>query len=105
MCAVEFDAVALRPTYRLLWGAIGQSNALDIAAGLGVPKSMLAAARRIMQEELSASSTDARSGALMVRASLLHPAQTFSPPRLLRSVLAARRRVSQHRMCVQLDER
>eukprot|EP00959_Pyramimonas_sp_CCMP1952_P226728 4740661-Pyramimonas_sp.AAC.1 len=70
VCAVEFDAVALRPTYKLLWGAVGQSNALDIAAGLGVPKSMLQAARAIMEEELSNNHTNTRTGALMVSGGL-----------------------------------
>ena len=43
--AAEFDAASLRPTYRLLWGAGGQSNALRIAAGLGFEPAVLAAAR------------------------------------------------------------
>jgi dsDNA-specific endonuclease/ATPase MutS2 len=66
VCAVEFDPVALQPTYRLMWGAVGQSNALDIAGGLGLPAGMLAAARLVMRDELSDTTKDKRSGALMV---------------------------------------
>ena len=44
--AVEFDAETLRPTYRLLWGEFGQSNAISIAAGLGLAPELVKAAEK-----------------------------------------------------------
>ncbi|KAK3239931.1 hypothetical protein CYMTET_50172 [Cymbomonas tetramitiformis] len=65
LAAVEFDIDRLEPTYRLQWGEVGNSNALDIAAGLGLPPSMLQEARRCMSEDLSEGNEAQRSGNLM----------------------------------------
>ncbi|MDA8145314.1 MAG: endonuclease MutS2 [Thermaerobacter sp.] len=49
--AVEFDEATLRPTYRLLLGAPGSSNALRIAARLGVPEAILKRAEEFLTRE------------------------------------------------------
>jgi DNA mismatch repair protein MutS2 len=43
--SAEFDAVSLQPTYRLLMGTPGRSNALAIAQRLGMPERILQRAR------------------------------------------------------------
>ena len=43
---MEFDEARLAPTYRLLWGIPGRSNALNIAARLGLDADVVAAARQ-----------------------------------------------------------
>ncbi|MGE5391161.1 MAG: endonuclease MutS2 [Deltaproteobacteria bacterium] len=47
---VEFDPVSLRPTYELSIGMPGQSNAMAIAARLGLKKELVNEARRLVPE-------------------------------------------------------
>ena len=49
--AVEFDLATLRPTYRLLIGQFGMSNALRIAKRLGFPKDLLMKARKHLRRK------------------------------------------------------
>ena len=49
--SAEFDAVSLQPTYRLLMGTPGRSNALAIAQRLGMPERILDRARRAAPTE------------------------------------------------------
>ncbi|MBI3926484.1 MAG: Smr/MutS family protein [Armatimonadetes bacterium] len=46
--AVEFDAGSLRPTYRVIMGIPGRSNALQIADRLGLPRPVLRRAREFL---------------------------------------------------------
>src|SRR5439155_19780134 len=47
--AVEFDVETMRPTYRLLIGQFGMSNALKIARRLKLPRELLKKAQRYLK--------------------------------------------------------
>lgn len=53
--SVEFDIKTLRPTYRVMWGIAGQSNALNIAASLGFDAAVLVRARELVTKLVPAS--------------------------------------------------
>lgn len=44
---MEFDEVKLKPTFRILWGVPGRSNAINIAQRLGLPNAILDGAREL----------------------------------------------------------
>lgn len=44
---MEFDEVNLKPTYRILWGVPGRSNAINIAERLGLPGNVVDNAREL----------------------------------------------------------
>ncbi len=47
----EFDPETLRPTYRLITGSPGKSNAFSIAEALGMPKDVIGKAKSLVSEE------------------------------------------------------
>jgi DNA mismatch repair protein MutS2 len=67
--SMEFDVATLSPTYRLMWGSAGASNALDIAQALGFDGAVLKDARSVARA-LSATDADRASKMDAVAASL-----------------------------------
>jgi DNA mismatch repair protein MutS2 len=53
--SVQFDLETLAPTYRLLMGTPGSSNALAIAGRLGIPKAVVGKAKSLLDEQAAGS--------------------------------------------------
>jgi DNA mismatch repair protein MutS2 len=53
--SVQFDTETLAPTYRLLLGTPGSSNALAIARRMGLPKGVIGKAESLLREETDGS--------------------------------------------------
>lgn len=51
--SVEFDIKTLKPTYRLLMGIPGSSNAIEVSKRLGMPEELIESARRYMGTDIT----------------------------------------------------
>lgn len=67
--SVEFNIEILKPTYKLVWGQSGDSNALAVASGLGFDPRVVQDAREVAVQ-LSSGATSAAARAVALRESL-----------------------------------
>lgn len=58
--SVEFDYLTLKPTYKLVWGAAGESNALRVAQGLGFDPQIINEAHGVVEQLRSGSLSTSR---------------------------------------------
>ena len=85
--SVEFDIESLKPTYRLLWGTSGDSNALAVAEGLGFDPLVVQDAREVASQLADGENSAA------VRAAALHASlREQAAAAQVAAVEAARRR-------------
>lgn len=72
--SVEFDMARLAPTYRLMWGSAGESNALAVARGLGFDPLVVDEAERLVTESLFALKSASTASSWLDSCSLWPPA-------------------------------
>ncbi|XP_012843398.1 PREDICTED: uncharacterized protein LOC105963528 isoform X2 [Erythranthe guttata] len=97
---MEFDEVNLKPTYRILWGVPGRSNAINIAERLGLPVEILDNARDLYgaaSAEINEVIVDMERFKQDYHAKL-HESQQYLrlSKKLHKSLLLTRKRVTEH---------
>ncbi|MFO0847354.1 MAG: DNA strand exchange inhibitor protein [Gemmataceae bacterium] len=96
--AVEFDVETLRPTYRLLIGQFGMSNALRIARRLKLPKELLTRAHKYLRKRKG------KTGDLARLQQLREDAEKARTAALAAEHAAAKEREEYERKARQLDQ-
>ncbi|CAL8471247.1 g10789 [Coccomyxa elongata] len=97
---VEFDLASLKPTYRLVWGSVGASNALAVAEGLGFDPLVIAEACKVAADAAFAvESEGSRARAEALRESLRE--ELGSAKRAAAAAAAARLRAQEEVACLE----
>lgn len=96
--SMEFDVATLRPTYRLLVGVPGRSNAFAIAERLGLPRSIIDHARgEVSEDELKVDSMIAS----LEQDRLIAQSERQKAERLRREVEALQQQIQEERFKLQ----